>query len=217
MKNSNDPIHAQAEKGVTDEGLSPMSPPEAFDPPADSPAIPIEELHPFLRELQEEHAALKDSLNSFETAILAIQKEGFKKEHDQQIRNFFEFFDTEFIPHNRQEERYLFPVLKEKYIELGEHTPGHKIDTPISILEDDHVTALQLASVIFNFFALAMRLPDHSSRLVVLDAALEQAKGLVELMKLHIFREDNIIFAFAHKTLSQEELDMMQAKGGHHE
>ena len=42
-----------------------------------------------------------------------------------------------------------------------------------------------------------------------LDAAIEQGKALVELLKLHIFREDNVVLPMAHKYISQEEFDQI--------
>ncbi|NIT60223.1 MAG: hypothetical protein GWN00_29655 [Aliifodinibius sp.] len=57
---------------------------------------------------------------------------------------------------------------------------------------------------------MASRLPDASSRTLVLDAALEQGKTIVELLRLHIFREDNVVFPLAVKYLSNDELKMME-------
>ena len=78
-------------------------------------------------------------------------------------------------------------------------------------MEDDHLKAVQLAAVILNFMGLALRLKDEPSRLIVLDSALEQGKDLVELLRLHIFREDNIIFSAAHRLISKNEFDHFEA------
>jgi hemerythrin-like domain-containing protein len=43
----------------------------------------------------------------------------------------------------------------------------------------------------------------------LLDAALEQAKNLGELLRLHVFREDNIVFPLAHSLISRAEFDGM--------
>ena len=79
----------------------------------------------------------------------------------------------------------------------------------IDMMEDDHVKTLQLATIVFNFLGMAMRLPDENSRLIMLDAAVEQGKAFIELMRLHIFREETITFSQAMEHLTVEELDGM--------
>jgi hemerythrin-like domain-containing protein len=78
-------------------------------------------------------------------------------------------------------------------------------------MEDEHAKAMQLAAVVVNFLGLVFRLPDRGSGMVVLDAALEQCKNLVELLRLHVFREDNIVFPMAHRLIAPDEFDRMQA------
>ena len=80
------------------------------------------------------------------------------------------------------------------------------------MLEDDHAKLMQLAAVVFNFFALSSRLPDAASRAIVLDAALEQSKELIEALRLHIFREENVVFPKAQLYLNAQELDELQKK-----
>jgi len=81
-------------------------------------------------------------------------------------------------------------------------------------MEDDHLKAIQLTAVIFNFFGLASRLKDDVSRNLVIDAAIEQSNQLIELLRLHIFREDTILFPLAHKHIDSSELDCLQSKRG---
>src|SRR3989344_3007642 len=85
-------------------------------------------------------------------------------------------------------------------------------DEHVDFMEDEHAKAMQLAAVVLNFLGLAFRLPDERSRLIVLDAALEQGKNLVELLRLHVFREDNIVFSLAHRLISRAEFDEMQSR-----
>ena len=61
----------------------------------------------------------------------------------------------------------------------------------------------------FNFIALAVRLPQPQSASLTFDVAAEQGFALVELLKLHIFREDNVVFPKAHKYITKEEFDLM--------
>ncbi len=76
-------------------------------------------------------------------------------------------------------------------------------------MEEEHLKGIQIAAVAFNLFGLASRLRDPDSRLLVLDAAVEQGKALVELYRLHIFREEKILFPLAQKHLTTEEMDKL--------
>lgn len=51
----------------------------------------------------------------------------------------------------------------------------------------------------------------RASAISVLGAALEQGKFLAELPRLRVFREDNLVFAFAHRLISGTEFDEMQS------
>lgn len=205
-----DPLKKQPEHGAASEDLSPMDPPDAYSPPAID-RVPPEAMHAFLKKLVDQHAAFMDELKNFEEAIVSVQKTGFTRELDRQLRHFFHSFDRDFVPHSRQEEARLFPLLNERLLAAGEHSKSEEPTTAVALMQDDHLKAVQLAAVILNFLGLAMRLPDEQSRLIVLDTALEQGKNLVELLRLHIFREDNMVFSSAHRLISGVEFDQMQA------
>jgi iron-sulfur cluster repair protein YtfE (RIC family) len=212
--NQVDPLRKQQGKGLDDgdgEGLSPMDPPDAYAPPSVAPVSPAE-MHPFLRTFRNEHVPFMEELNAFEETILSIQKTGFTKELDAKLRRFLHFFDHDLVPHSRREEATLFPLLHERLIADGEHSKAGVPTTAIDLMEDEHAKATQLAAVALNFLGLAFRLPDERSTLIVLDAALEQGKNLVELLRLHIFREDNVVFALAHRLISRAEFDQMQTR-----
>jgi len=205
-----DPLRKQAERGLdSGTGLSPMDPPDAYAPPSVEP-VPAADMHPFLRQFRDEHVPFMDELNAFEEAILSIQKTGYTKESDARLRHFFHYFDQEFSPHHRREEATLFPLLHERLIASGEHGSAHT--TAIDVMQDEHAKALQLAAVVVNFLGLVFRLPDERSGMIVLDAALEQSKDLVELLRLHVFREDNVVFPLAHRLISRIEFGQMQAR-----
>ncbi|HLF74941.1 MAG TPA: hemerythrin domain-containing protein [Anaerolineales bacterium] len=207
-----DPLRKQAERGLgSGTGLSPMDPPDAYAPPSVEP-VPAEALHPFLRKFRDEHVPFMEELNAFEAAILSIQKTAYTKESDAKLRRFFQFFDHEFIPHSRREEATLFPLLRERLMASGEHGGGSGPTTAADVMEDEHVKAMQLAAVVVNFLGLVFRLPDERSGMIVLDAALEQGKNLVELLRLHVFREDNVVCSLAHRLISTAEFDAMQSR-----
>ncbi len=203
-----DPIKRMVEKQTDQEELSPMDPPDAYAPPQ-LETIPYEEMHPFLQELRDEHETYIEKLDAFEEALLQIQENGMDKGIEGKLREFYHFFDNEIVKHSQKEDKILFPLLHQRMIEKGEHSQGPEATTAVNVLEDDHVEAMQLAAISFNFFGLAARLPNPESQIIVLDAAINQGKALIEHLRLHIFREDNVVFTQAHKDITKEELDIM--------
>lgn len=204
-----DPVKKQPLQGVTAlEGMSPMDPPDAYAPPNITP-VALEDMHPFLRQLVTEHRPLLGEVDAFENAILSIQKSGYTKEADGQLKFFLNFFDEEFIAHNRREEATLFPLLRQRLLASAEHGSGDAAQTPVDLMQDEHIKAAQLAAVILNFLGLAFRFSDVKTRLIVLDAALEQSRFLVELLRLHVFREDNLIFPLAQQLITAAEFEQM--------
>ncbi|MBK8501854.1 MAG: hemerythrin domain-containing protein [Saprospiraceae bacterium] len=204
--NKVDPLKRIAEKHDTGDEYSPMDPPDAYAPPG-LEKVDYKDMHPFLQELMDEHKIAAEKLKIFEETLLNMQKTGVDRKTFAQLGDFFEFFDLSITKHNRKEEKTVFPFLHRKLKEIGEHSNGPDEVTAVDMMEDDHIKSLQLAAVVFNFFGIAMNLPDAPSRLIVLDTAIEQGKALIELLRLHIFREDNIVFALANRHLSVAELD----------
>jgi len=211
MQPSEDKITKYVDKDVEDE-LSPMNPPDAFEPPG-LIDVSREEMSPFLQSLMDDHDAFATGLDAFEGILNAIPENGITEETNAGLSKFFEYFDTEFIAHHKNEERELFPALKKKLVEEGEHSQGAVAVTGVDVMIDEHLRAIQLAAIVFNFFGLSARLPDPASRLVALDAAIEQGRALVEVLRLHMFREDKIIFPLAHTHLSRDTMDGMTRTG----
>lgn len=204
-----DPVQRQSLHGLAAlEGLSPMDPPDAYAPPSITP-VAMADMHPFLQHLMQEHVPFLGEVGAFEDTLLAIQKNGYTREADGKLRHFLNFFDAEFIAHHRHEEAALFPLLKKRLLAAGEHGSGDDPQTPVDVMQDEHIKAIQLAAVILNFLGLAFRFPDQQTRLIVLDAALEQAKFLVELLRLHVFREDQVVFPLAHQLITPTEFEQM--------
>jgi hypothetical protein len=207
-----DPLRKQAEKGLDHgQGLSPMDPPDAYAPPSLAP-VPVAEMHPFLRKLRDRHAPLMDELKALEETVLSIRNTGYTKEADARLKRFFQFLDDEFTSNSRREEASLLALLHERLIAEGEHSKEEIPSTAVDLMEDEFAKALQLAAVIVNFLGLVFRLPDEKSRLVVLDAALEESKNLIELLRLLVFRKDNVLYLLAHRLLSTAEFDELQSR-----
>jgi hemerythrin-like domain-containing protein len=206
-----DPLKRMVEKQSEQEEFSPMDPPDAYSPPGIE-TIPYEKMPSFLQKLMDEHNTCLRKIESFEEVLLRLQKNGLvpDPEIDEGLRQFFSFLDDSIVRHNLKEEKILFPLLQKRLLERGEHSKGQYPKTAVDMLEDDHIKFMQLAAVTFNFLGLAARLPDAASRAITLDAALEQGKALVELLRLHIFREDNVVFSLAVKHISEGEFSGME-------
>lgn len=203
-----DHLKRMVEKQSEQEELSPMDPPEAYDPPQ-LETVPYEDMHPLLQGLCDEHKEYTEKMDIFEEALVGIQQDGVDRGFEEKLRDFFDFFDNQIVKHGQREDKVLFPLLHRRLIENGEHSQGPAPTTSVNMLEDDHLEAVQIGALAFNFFGLAARLPDPKSQVMVLDAAINQGKALVEQLRLHIFREDNVVFTQAHHYLTKEELDGM--------
>lgn len=207
-KQSIDPVYKQPEKGV--EGvMSPMDPPNGFAPPS-VPDVSYDELHPFLQEMVIEHKELTTELGKFEVCLESLKKDKQLTEKSAEaIDNFFSFFDREFIPHNKKEEKFLFPLLGKRFLETGEHSQSENPITAVDQLEDDHIQALQLATLTYNLIGLHSNLNDENSRMYLLAKAIESGSELIDLMKIHIFREDKILFPLAHTLIEYDQFNQL--------
>jgi iron-sulfur cluster repair protein YtfE (RIC family) len=209
--NKHDPLKRMVEKQTEQEEMSPMDPPDAYSPPAKD-SIPFDEMHPCLQGFVLEHERCKEELTKLETTLESIRTNGPSKESNHALSDFFVFLDEGILVHNQKEEKILFPLLQERLMEHGDHSNGPVAHTAIDALEDDHTKLMQIAAVAFNLISMSSRLPDRNSGIMVLDAGLEQGNTLVEMLRLHIFREDNAVFPLAQKYLSNAELDEMKVR-----
>src|SRR3989304_6891019 len=200
-----DPIKRSAEKESSGE-LSPMDPPDAFSPPS-LDEISYDEMNNVLKKFMDEHKICIKKLDALEDVLNKIKQERFSGQEKVRsvLADFFQFFDNNITKHNIKEEKVLFPLLRQRYVETGEHSKSQEQTTAVDMLDDDHIKFIQIAAITFTLFGLIPRLPDHSSRNVVLDLALEQGKTLIEQLRLHIFREDKVVFPFAQKNLTKDE------------
>ena len=191
-----------------------MDPPTAYDTNYAISDIDEESMHRSIHLMMDDHKKVVSELDKFEAALITFNKEGYHmtKEINDAFGTFFEFFDHTVLPHNRQEERYLFPILNERLIESGEHSKESTPKTAVDLMEDDHVKFIQLATLTLNLLGLSVRLPDKHSQALTLDLAYHNGVELIELMRLHIFREDKTLFPLAQKLLSSSEFSEMEAK-----
>ena len=202
------PLKRMVEKGIEGEALSPMDPPGAYAPPTVE-IIPLEHLAAPLQQLILDHQEFLKVLNAFDNALVELKKREwrFNPEISAAMKNFFQFMDREIPLHTKKEEKGLFPILHEKILASGEHSPGVNPKTPVDVMESDHEHVHTMASLVFNLMGLAPRLRDAESRSLVFEHAFEQGQDIVETMKLHIYKEDATLFQLAQKLLSDEEME----------
>lgn len=205
-----DPLKRMVEKETGAQEYSPMDPPNAYAPPV-TDAIPYQQMHRCLQRLMDEHEQTKKELEVFEKSLIAFKKSSWQRnqEIEKIFSSFFAFMDHQMVKHHLKEEKVLFPSLQKKLIEHEEHSKGRFPKTAIDMLEDDHVKIIQHLTLMFNFISLATRLPDVASRALTFDVASEQGFALIELLRLHIFREENVVFPKANKYISADEFDGM--------
>ena len=207
-----DPVYAIGEKemDIQNEELSPMDPPDAYSSYA---TIEIEngELNESLNILKKEHEELIIVVDIFEKALADFKELGYALNNDinDGFKKFFDFYDNHLLPHNRKEEKILFPVLQKALLANSEHGTGPNPITAVDIMEDDHVKFIQLGTLAFNLLGLAPRFRDEQSRMFTYDVAYNSAKELIELIRLHVFREDNTLFPLAQKYLSAKQFEEM--------
>lgn len=203
-----DPVHRNVEKGLEDEEFSTMDPPEAYELTGDLKDVRPEDLVDQLQGLVHEHEEGMKMVTAFEAAMIAFRDNQFQLTEtlNDEFTRFFTYFEDDFLAHNRKEEKYLFPILHDRLIASGEHSKGEPKTTAVDLFEDDHVKFIQLAALCFNFLGLGVRLRDPRSQLLVMDVAVNNGLELVELIKLHIFREDHTLFPLAQRLLTPEEL-----------
>lgn len=208
-----EPVKRNVEKGLEDVEHSPMDPPSAYEQPGRMD-MSTDSMDRSIQEFVEDHKIAMKQVEDFEKALVQFKTAGYKVDNkiNEVFSSFFKYFDEELLPHNDKEEKSLFPVLNKRLIEAGEHSKGETKLTAIDVMEDDHVKFIQLGALSFNLLGLATRIRDEVSKIFVLDTAYETARELIELLKLHIYREDHTLFPLAQKYLSKEEFDEIESK-----
>ncbi len=209
---SSDFLTRFVEKEKELEEASPMNPPDAFSPSTVEP-VAYEDMTPFLQKLIDEHKVFSEVLNKFESALIDWKKNGwnFNDDIDKGLKELFSFLDKNTPVHNRKEEKELFPLLHKRLLQTGEHSSGEEPKTAVDVMEDEHIKVAQLGALCLNFLGLGSRLEDKKSREIVFELAYDQGKVIVEIMRLHIFREDETLFPLAMKLISKEEFIEMES------
>ena len=218
--------HTPHEKEEKDEErLNPMnmslSDSNNYVPPTTIDPVPYEKMPPLIRKFMDEHKKAIGEINLFEQELIRFKKERWVMDQsmNQAFGQFFNFLDNTILDHNRREEKKLFPLLQERLLQSGEHSAYEKYfsneasnsRTAVELMEDEHVTFIQFSALVFNFLSLAGKLPDIRSQSMVSDLAYEQALQLIEMLRLHMQREDQTLFPLAVNLITEEEFEEMAA------
>lgn len=160
----------------------------------------------------DEHKEVIEQLDKFDKTLIKFKEDHFVFTQDMsaEFNASFKYFDNDVVPHNSKEEKYFFRLLHERLIESGEHGNGETPETAVDLMEDDHNKFIQLATLSFNMLGLGSRLRDIESRGVTFDLAYNSGRELVELLRLHIFREDETLFPLAQQLLTEEDFTQIK-------
>ena len=133
-----------------------------------------------------EHQTVLKQLDLFEDALQKPDEEG--------IRSTLRFFDERIVLHRRKEEEVLFPVVG-RHIGL-EHGP-------IACMLDEHRMEKQRIEQIREALA---RWPDSHAK----ESIRAAGYAILDLLRAHISKEDNILFPLSEEVMSQEEKNGVQ-------
>lgn len=206
-----DPVKKQAEVEATDRGgqYSPMSPPEAHSPPSNI-KVDYEDMHPYLKLFIDEHNELKAKMDKFQVVLRDLSlNQDVLGNVDKAVRTFFQEFMKEFTIHNQREEQILFPVLAQRFLQIGEHSKTNTPITPVDVMKDEHKEAFKIAIECMCIWDLVQKIFDPTSQSILVRTFLRKANTLLEMMRLHIYREDDIVFSLAQRHLTSDELNEM--------
>jgi len=207
--NTDDPIKRNVEKDSGEE-LSPMAPPEAYAPSTVEP-VAYKDMHPLLQILMDEHKAFVKVLDNFETSLTEWQQNKwiFNNSINKNFKELFSFLDNSTPLHNKKEEKQLFPLLHKRLLKSGEHSGDDPPKTGVDVMEAEHIQVAQLGALCLNFLGLGSRVKDNEDREMIFELAYNQGKEIVEIMRLHIYREDETLFPLAMKLISKEEFEKL--------
>ncbi len=142
--------------------------------------------HNCIQELKNDHKKILESIDELQKAVHpAVNKEAIKK--------FLDFTRDFAEPHHHKEENVLFPKLEEKGIP--------KEGGPIGIMLLEHEAK---RGYIKNLHEALENNDDTKIK--------ENALAIVNLMRDHIYKENNILYPCAEDVLSEEEMSEMGGK-----
>lgn len=146
--------------------------------------------------LTQEHRAIESRLDELEQRIRAIQAGApFSRPYFEAALDFFR--DQADGCHHAKEEKLLFPRMKAR----GVAAEGG----PIGVMLAEHDEGRAYLKVVRENLADA-----EKGSVCALDAVLENATAYIEMLRAHIYKEDNILFRFAKMVLDPSDVAELQ-------
>lgn len=206
-------IERFVESGLEEGVSSPMDPPQPFHL-AGIERLDRASLPEALGILIDDHNVFLTVLDDFEKALIKFKDAGWNidPETSKSMKAFFRYMDEEVSVHNAREEKALFPILHKKLVACGECSPGEHPKTAVNIMEDDHLKVAQANCLVFNLLGIGSRLKDAESRHTVFQISYDQGREIVETMRLHIFKENEVLFQLAQKWITADEFQFISAR-----
>ncbi len=143
-----------------------------------------------LRRFEAEHQEALGELKRLEAAILALEAGGAATPHLDVVREVHAILTTTVREHNENEESALFPLLEGL--------------APSELFEEEHRTLRSLELALGR--ALDGAAPEQR--------VIAPAREIVELLRGHISREDEVLFPMARALLGAEGLALVARRLG---
>ncbi|MDX2151640.1 MAG: hemerythrin domain-containing protein [Bryobacteraceae bacterium] len=151
-----------------------------------------------IQQLMDEHRVIEQMLTALETRINALETAGeFPAAFLTEALDFFrDFADTR---HHHKEEDLLFPAM----IAAGLPSPGGPVDC---MLHEHETGRAYLAAIRANLPAAAEG--DPAAR----DLIRSRATAYIDMLRHHIYKEDNVLFPMAQRLLGADALEAASAR-----
>ncbi len=154
----------------------------------------MEQIHP-TQVLMNEHRVIEHVLVALEAKLEDLEKGCFPREFFEKALDFFVNFADGC--HHAKEEMRLFPALKQRGVpEQG---------GPIGVMLYEHEVGRAYLQTIRAHLNAAERGEPEA-----IGAIRSAAMGYIELLRAHILKEDNILFAIARRVLTPADVERLQ-------
>ena len=144
------------------------------------------------QQLKDEHEGVKVMLDIIERVSKQLEETGnLNKEHFEAILGFLKIFVDKC--HHGKEEELLFPALE---------VAGVPKDGPIRVMLQEHDLGRKYVRAMSDAFAGLIVGEKSASRNIA-----QNAEGYITLLRAHIEKENNVLFAMGDRLLSEKTQD----------
>jgi len=148
------------------------------------------------RRFREDHAHVLDRLHDLERVLGPSRAAPIESAQEAAVRDLLALLERQFATHMRAEEEVLFPV-------LSDALPG--TTATLEPLEAEHTELRQMLSDLCNRLT-APRSPARDAQVRV------ELRDFLDLIRLHIDKEEATVFVVAARVLTPHELDSIATR-----